>query len=132
MKRHFNIKGMPLQLLLLLCLSGSCSSEQEKVKERPGTAEAVQASNDARESQTDTVEIKEMKFQPATLTVAPGTTVVFVNRDMVTHDVTEAASKAWSSKPLPPSKAWSMIANKSSDYYCSIHAVMKGKIVVNK
>ena len=119
-------------MLLMLCWFSSCSSPEEKVKETIKTRDSSPAINVVRESRSDTIEIKEMKFQPATLTVAPGTTIVFVNKDMVTHDVTEEATKAWSSKPLPPSKAWSMVAEKSADYYCSIHAVMKGKIVVSK
>ena len=84
------------------------------------------------ESKTDTVKIVAMKFVPAELTVTSGTTVVFINNDMVTHDITEEATKAWSSSLLAPSKMWSMTADKSANYYCSIHAVMKGKIVIKQ
>ena len=77
-----------------------------------------------------TVDITQMKFQPATLTVQRGDTVVWINHDLVPHDVTEEKSKAWSSGPLPPGKSWRMPVTKSTDYYCSIHVVMKGKIEV--
>ena len=77
-----------------------------------------------------TVDIKQMQFQPATLTVQRGDTVVWINHDMVPHDVTEEKSKAWASGLLPPGKSWSMPVTKSTDYYCSIHVVMKGKIDV--
>jgi plastocyanin len=77
-----------------------------------------------------TVEIKQMKFVPAELVLQKGDTVLFINHDLLTHDVTEQSRKAWSSTPLPPNSFWSLIVAESSDYYCSIHPVMKGKLVV--
>ena len=76
------------------------------------------------------VEIKEMKFQPAELTLQKGDTVVWTNHDIVTHDVTEEKSKVWTSGPLAPGKSWSLVVAESADYYCSIHVVMKGKLIV--
>lgn len=77
-----------------------------------------------------TVEIIQMEFRPAVLKVRKGDTVIFVNKDMVDHDVTEV-KKAWHSPPLAAGKSWKWVAKKSADYYCSIHLVMKGKIIVN-
>ena len=76
------------------------------------------------------VEIKQMQFQPATLTLQKGDTVVWINHDIVAHDVTEETSKLWASGPLAPGASWSLVVTESADYYCSIHVVMKGKIVV--
>jgi len=76
------------------------------------------------------VEIKQMQFQPASLTLQKGDTVVWINRDIVTHDVTEEPNKAWSSSVMPSGKSWSLVVTKSADYYCSIHVVMKGKVIV--
>ena len=78
-----------------------------------------------------TVEIKQMKFDPAELIVQKGDTVVWINNDMVIHDVTEQYAKEWTSSPIPLKKSWQMVVTQSSDYYCSLHVVMKGKIVVN-
>ncbi|HEY4195547.1 MAG TPA: plastocyanin/azurin family copper-binding protein, partial [Mucilaginibacter sp.] len=77
---------------------------------------------------TYTVEIKDMKFVPADIEVEKGDTVLFVNKDMVTHDVTEQATKAWSSSPIPAGGSWKLAVTDDADYYCSIHEVMKGKI----
>jgi plastocyanin len=77
-----------------------------------------------------TVEIRAMKFQPAELVVESGDTVVWVNRDIVAHDVTEQPSKAWNSPVMPIGASWSLVVTQSADYYCSIHVVMKGKLVV--
>ena len=76
------------------------------------------------------VEIKQMKFQPAELVVQKGDTVVWINDDIVPHDVTEESSKAWTSSLLPVGQSWRLVVTQSADYYCSIHVVMKGKLVV--
>ncbi len=77
-----------------------------------------------------TVEIKQMKFQPAELIVQKGDTVVWINNDIVAHDVTEESSKAWTSSLMPVGKSWSLVVTQGADYYCSIHVVMKGKLIV--
>ena len=77
-----------------------------------------------------TVEIKQMKFHPAELIVQKGDTVVWINNDIVAHDVTEESGKAWTSSLMPVGKSWSLVVTQSADYYCSIHVVMKGKLVV--
>ena len=76
------------------------------------------------------VEIKQMQFQPASLTVQKGDTVVWINNDIVAHDVTEEKGRLWTSGPLAPGASWSLVVTESADYYCSIHVVMKGKLVV--
>ena len=77
-----------------------------------------------------TVEIKQMKFQPAELVVQKGDTVVWINNDIVAHDVTEESGKAWTSSLMPVGQSWSLVVTQSADYYCSIHLVMKGKLEV--
>lgn len=83
-----------------------------------------------RTPKTHTVEIKQMQFQPAAITVQKGDTVVWINHDLVAHDVTEYPDKVWTSGPLKTGKSWSMVATQSANYYCSIHMVMKGQITV--
>ena len=78
-----------------------------------------------------TVEIKQMKFQPAMINVQKGDTVIFVNEDMVAHNITEESNTAWSSSPLSTGKTWRFVAMQSANYYCTIHPVMKGKLFVN-
>src|SRR5678816_2490460 len=64
------------------------------------------------------IEIKQMQFQPAFLTLQKGDTVVWVNHDIVAHDVTEEKSKLWTSGPLAPGKSWSLVVTQNADYYC--------------
>lgn len=75
------------------------------------------------------IEIKSMAFNPALITVHKGDRITFLNHDIVTHDITEA-KKSWKSSPLPVGKSWSLTVSQSAGYYCSIHPVMKGKIIV--
>ncbi len=76
------------------------------------------------------VEISEMKFQPDNINVHTGDTIVWINKDMTTHCVTEERTKAWTSLNIPKDSSWKMVVKGSSDYYCAIHQVMKGKITV--
>lgn len=76
------------------------------------------------------VAIKQMRFEPAELIVQKDDTIVWINHDMVVHDVTEDPGKAWSSAEIQAGGSWYMVATTSADYFCNIHQVMKGKIVV--
>ncbi len=76
------------------------------------------------------IQIEQMKFLPANITVHAGDTIMWVNNDMVAHDITEEKNKLWSSSLLQPGKSWKLIPKSSADYYCSIHAVMKGSFEV--
>ncbi|ADY54052.1 hypothetical protein Pedsa_3522 [Pseudopedobacter saltans DSM 12145] len=76
-----------------------------------------------------TVEISQMKFQPEVLKIHQKDTVIFINHDIVAHDVTEI-NKAWKSPVLNTGDSWKIVMQKSANYFCSIHLVMKGKIIV--
>ncbi len=81
--------------------------------------------------QNHVVEIKDMKFQPAELKVHKGDTVTWINKDIVAHDVTED-NKAWASPPLSTNATWKKVITKSDSYYCSIHVIMKGALLVEE
>jgi plastocyanin len=76
------------------------------------------------------VEIKQMKFIPAELSLKKGDTVCWVNKDITNHDVTEETKKIWNSPPLTIGQSWTKVISVSAEYYCSIHLVMKGKLKV--
>ena len=74
--------------------------------------------------------IQQMKFSPAEVFANKGDTVIWINRDIVDHNVTEEANKKWSSPTLSPGKSWNLIVTENADYLCTIHPVMKGKLTV--
>lgn len=78
---------------------------------------------------THVVEISNMEFQPAEIRVHAGDSVVWINKDIVAHDVTEE-SKNWASPVLASGDSWQKVIQSNTSYYCSIHAVMKGSVVV--
>lgn len=86
---------------------------------------------DSYQPQKHTVEIKDMKFQPEDIIVHKGDTVVWINKDIVAHDVTEE-NKAWGSPPIASDSSWKKVITQSDSYYCSIHLIMKGKITVEE
>src|SRR4051812_15136998 len=116
---------------LLLFLLNSCNTSPENPPKvrfvEDEYKEKLNAAGRDTVQHIFTVTISEMKFQPQEIRVKKGDTIVFSNQDMVTHDITEEKTKAWTSNQLPANKSWTLIANQSSDYYCSIHPTMKGK-----
>jgi len=109
MNIFFNISRSYIYLIFILCVAAGCSSAPQKPK-------------------GFTVEIKDMKFVPENITVGKGDTIIWINRDLMAHDVTEEASKAWTSGPIAAGESWKMAVAEEANYYCSIHVVMKGKI----
>jgi plastocyanin len=76
-----------------------------------------------------TVAMAGLAFQPETLTVRKGATVVFDNDDTAPHTVT-ARSGGVDSGVIDPGKRFSLVASESFDYVCSIHPSMTAKLVV--
>ena len=77
------------------------------------------------------VEIKGMQLVPKVLTVKQGDTVIWINKDLVTHNVTEK-SGSWASPPILRNKQWKRKMLSTTDYFCSLHPVMKGRIQVTR
>ncbi|HEV2335907.1 MAG TPA: cupredoxin family copper-binding protein [Stellaceae bacterium] len=92
---------------------------------------AVALAADATASAPAVVEIHNMKFNPATLTVAAGTKVTWVNEDNSPHTVTDRG-KVFRSGGLDTKDSFSytFAAPGEFTYFCTIHPMMVGKIVV--
>ncbi|MHB1102874.1 MAG: cupredoxin domain-containing protein [Devosia sp.] len=76
-----------------------------------------------------TVNIKGMKFSPATLNVAPGDTVTFVNQDSAPHTAT-AKDGAFDTGRLSrgESATVTVAAGGAHNYICTVHPAMKGVV----
>jgi len=107
---------------MLTAIAAGCSS--------PSNNNAVKQAEVKPAPSLYTVDIIQMKFSPADIAVHSGDTVMWVNNDMVAHDITEQKNHLWSSSLLAPGKSWKMVITKDEDYYCSIHQVMTGKIIL--
>ena len=78
------------------------------------------------------VKIDNFSFEPATLTVTPGTTVTWVNQDDVPHNTVSSEGKTLKSPVLDTDQKFSYTFDKPGTYpyYCGIHPRMTGKVVV--
>jgi plastocyanin len=86
----------------------------------------------SRKVQMQQIEIRNFAFAPATLTVPAGTRVVWTNQDEEPHVITSAGSLFASSKGLDTSDSYAVTFSKPGTYayYCSIHPMMVGTIIV--
>lgn len=77
------------------------------------------------------VVISNFTFTPEILTVAPGTTVTWVNEDDIPHNVV-ATDKGFRSKALDTDQSFSFTFETPGDfaYFCGLHPHMTGKVVV--
>jgi plastocyanin len=77
------------------------------------------------------VKIDNFSFGPATLTVAVGTTVTWINHDDIPHTVVSTDS-VFKSKVLDTDEKFSYTFAKAGTYayFCSIHPKMTGAVVV--
>jgi plastocyanin len=84
------------------------------------------------QGETMTVSIKNFAFDPPNATVAPGTTVTWVNNDQVPHTVT-ANDGAFDSGTLQPGQSYSFAFDKPGTYayHCNIHPDMTATVAVS-
>lgn len=110
-------------MVVLTIVSMACSSPG-------GENKGKEVAGDKNNPSLYTVKIEQMKFSPEVLEVHKGDTIMWDNRDMVAHNVTEKKQGGWSSSALQPGNTWKLVVKEDADYFCSIHPVMKGKLVL--
>jgi plastocyanin len=78
-----------------------------------------------------TVTIDAVTYAPRFVTVHPGETITWVNKDLVAHTVT-AKNGSFDSKVIEAGKSWSFTPKERGqfDYKCTLHPTMKGTLVV--
>lgn len=77
------------------------------------------------------ITIQGEAFSPATINVAAGTTVIWMNRDPVAHTVT-SDTDVFASGTLSQGDSFSFIFTESGvyPYHCTIHPNMRGTVTV--
>lgn len=90
------------------------------------------ASASANNGPTYRVEIHDFAFAPKELTVPAGARIVWVNRDDEPHTVVSAAGAFKPSQALDTDDSFTTVLDKPGTYayFCGIHPMMVGKIVV--
>jgi plastocyanin len=110
----------------LLLTAAGCSSTSSTTP--PPATTTTPATN------TDTIVIQGFAFHPASLNVAPGTTVTVINKDTTTHTVTSSTNpKAFDTGNIAPGATTTFHAPATAGtyaYICEIHQYMQGSLTV--
>ena len=96
-------------------------------------AQATGGDDSKAAAETITVRISGMRFEPANLTVKPGTTVTWVMNDQMPHTITGQGNEL-RSNTLQTRQSYSFTFNESGryDYACDFHPSMQGVVKVMK
>ena len=105
---------LTLTLALVVCATG---------------ASAVQK---GRKPVTHTVTIDATSFSPATLRVAAGDSVVWVNKDVIPHTATSQRPGVFDSGTIASGKSWQTTFKTKGQlaYVCTFHPTMKATVHV--
>src|SRR5229473_699092 len=118
MRRSVRILGLAVAVVVALAAFAAST--------RIFTAAAQQA-----QPANPEVKIDNFSFGPASLTIAAGTTVTWINRDDIPHTVV-SEDKLFKSRVLDTDEKFSFTFAKPGTfgYFCSLHPKMIGKVVV--
>jgi plastocyanin len=108
------------------------TSLQKRITSSPATKEPAESSAPAPDS-TTTVDINADAFSPAQLSIAPGTTVKFENKDTVAHTAT-ADTDVFDTNRLEPGESMEVYFEGAGTvtYHDDLHPEMQGSIVVGE
>jgi plastocyanin len=75
------------------------------------------------------VQIRNFAFDPSEVSVVPGDTVVFTNRDGFLHTVSDD-DRVWDSGTLTTNQSWTLVVTGPASFHCGFHPSMRGELVV--
>jgi amicyanin len=108
------ITSLTFRTAILTCLVSLCSIPPAIAQEK-----------------TTEIHIDNFAFTPAEITVSPGTTITWENRDDIPHNVV-ASDKTFRSKVMDTEQKFSFTFGSPGvyEYFCALHPHMKGKVIV--
>ena len=125
---RIKMKDFFLAIVVLILFAAVISCNNKNTEKKSDTNSAIQSIS----THTDTVIIQGMQSQPAKLTINSGDTVLWINKDIVTHNVTEDTAQTWTSGDIVVDSSWRLVPKNDFNYLCSIHPTMKGSVTINK
>jgi plastocyanin len=123
-----------LACLTLLVVAAGCGDDDDDGGGGGGGGGATteeQAAPEASGGSTE-VSMKDIKFDPAEVSVNVGDTVTWVNDDSVGHDVTADGFKSGEPGAMQNGDTFEHTFDKAGtfDYVCSVHPGMDGSVTV--
>jgi plastocyanin len=125
------VLGLLSAVCLLAAVAGCSSSSSGGSGSATGASPS--ASAPASGGGADRVSIKNLAFNPATLTVKAGAVVTVTNNDSTTHTLTAGGAKAFDTGDIAPGRTVTFTAPSKAGSYpftCTIHPFMKGTLTV--
>jgi|Deesub1362A_J573_1020465.scaffolds.fasta_scaffold00374_17 plastocyanin len=115
-----------LGALIVIMLTG-CAQEEIPEKETPETIPTEE------EVEEVNIAIRSFSFNPDSVTVKVGTTVIWINEDSVVHTVT-SDDGVFDSGTFGKGQTYRYTFNEAGTYRytCTIHPSMKGEIIVTE
>ncbi len=124
------VRGIPVLFLLasIMALIGCGGARPAAV---PGSSDVVASSQPAPSEEVQ-VRIVDFAFEPATITIKPGTTVVWTNDGPTEHNTVSKKGKVWESNIMEKGDVYSYRFEKSGEfpYWCTLHPSMLGTVKV--
>lgn len=116
--------------LLIIALISGCAGP--KTETQPAATASQTPPAQPVPATAVNIEIKGFAFNPATITIPKGTTVIWTQKDSAQHTATSAGN-AFSSDILSQGQTFSYTFNESGtfEYNCHIHPSMRGKVIVS-
>jgi plastocyanin len=122
-----------LALLLLVSLVAltACGGSQPMAST---SSSAAPASAQAAPVAEASVRIVDFAFEPATITIKPGTTVVWTNDGPTQHTVANKEGNVWESTILEKGGVYRFRFEKAGEYpyWCTLHPSMLGAVIVKE
>ena len=124
------LAGLMAAFVAMVVIGGARTQAAAAV---PPSAQANFAASPAstEDQPAASIKIDNFTFAPAQLTVAAGTTVRWINKDDLPHNIV-ADDKSFKSKPLDTDDAFTYTFTKPGTYkyFCGLHPKMQGSVVV--
>ena len=113
--------------------SGCNGGNAEPKSEPTPSPRPIMKDHDKPSGPVQHVKIDNFSYEPRSVTIAPGTKVVWTNRDDVPHTATSTAKpKAFDSRTLDTDQSFEFVFTKPGtyEYYCAVHPKMTATIIV--
>ncbi len=119
-------KGWIIGALILVVLISGCTSESATAPTQKATPPVATPPPPTDKAQVQNI---DFSFFPAEVTIVKGGTVTWSQKDSDSHTVT---GDGFSSNKLSQGQTYSHTFNEAGtyDYWCTIHASMRGKVIV--
>jgi plastocyanin len=121
------LTGLTAMCLLLLVAGAACQGQAAS----PSVTSKTPAGTGPGTSAKADVNIVGLAFEPATLTINAGNTVVWHNNASVAHTIT-SRDKLFDSGTVAPRAtfAFTFATAGTYEYFCGLHPGMVGKVIV--